>query len=145
MSYGAGDGNRTNPNEPNKGVTTRSTVQLESNGVKSKRASFSVDAGQNPVPGLYRVNRARGLFMPSLCTMTFSVRTRVGLWRALGVVRPTAAPDCFLSLRDITSTAQTHAQMGFHVLALLLFAGHLLFPFRLLGPNPPMAAATRSK
>jgi len=33
--YGAGDGNRTNPNEPNKGVTTRSTVQLESNGVKS--------------------------------------------------------------------------------------------------------------
>jgi hypothetical protein len=32
---GAGDGNRTNPNEPNKGVTTRSTVQLESNGVNS--------------------------------------------------------------------------------------------------------------
>ncbi len=32
--YGAGDGNRTNPNEPNKGVTTRSAVQLESNGVK---------------------------------------------------------------------------------------------------------------
>jgi hypothetical protein len=31
--YGAGDGNRTNPNEPNKGVTTRSAVQLESNGV----------------------------------------------------------------------------------------------------------------
>jgi hypothetical protein len=31
---GAGDGNRTNPNEPNKGVTTRSPVQLESNGVK---------------------------------------------------------------------------------------------------------------
>jgi hypothetical protein len=31
---GAGDGNRTNPNEPNKGVTTRSAVQLESNGVK---------------------------------------------------------------------------------------------------------------
>jgi hypothetical protein len=46
VSSGAGDGNRTNPNEPNKGVTTRSTVQLESNGVKSKlcakRASFSV-------------------------------------------------------------------------------------------------------
>jgi hypothetical protein len=33
--YGAGDGNRPNPNEPNKGVTTRFSVQLESNGVKS--------------------------------------------------------------------------------------------------------------
>jgi len=33
--YGAGDGNRTNPNEPNKGVTTRFSVQLESNGVRS--------------------------------------------------------------------------------------------------------------
>jgi hypothetical protein len=32
--YGAGDGNRTDPNEPNKGVTTHSAVQLESNGVK---------------------------------------------------------------------------------------------------------------
>ncbi len=30
---GAGDGNRTNPNEPNKRVTTRSALQLESNGV----------------------------------------------------------------------------------------------------------------
>jgi hypothetical protein len=28
---GAGDGNRTNPTEPNKGVTTRFSVQLESN------------------------------------------------------------------------------------------------------------------
>jgi hypothetical protein len=26
----SGDGNRTNPNEPNKGVTTRSAAQLES-------------------------------------------------------------------------------------------------------------------
>src|SRR6267378_7314737 len=34
-TYGAGDGNRTNPNEPNKGVTTRFSVQLESNGVRS--------------------------------------------------------------------------------------------------------------
>jgi len=34
-SYGAGDGNRPNPNEPNKGVTTRFSLQLESNGVKS--------------------------------------------------------------------------------------------------------------
>jgi hypothetical protein len=38
-SYGAGDGNRTNPNEPNKGVTTRFSVQLESNGVKSCEGS----------------------------------------------------------------------------------------------------------
>jgi hypothetical protein len=34
-SYGAGDGNRTNPNGPNTGVTTRFSVQLESNGVRS--------------------------------------------------------------------------------------------------------------
>ena len=34
--YGAGDWNRTNPNEPNKGVTSRSSVQLESNGVRSR-------------------------------------------------------------------------------------------------------------
>jgi|HubBroStandDraft_5_1064220.scaffolds.fasta_scaffold390590_2 hypothetical protein len=35
LESGAGDGNRTNPNEPNKGVTTRFSIQLESNGVKS--------------------------------------------------------------------------------------------------------------
>jgi len=60
--YGAGDGNRTNPNEPNKGVTTRSTVQLESNGVKSKRASFSVDTGQIP-------------YQDSTCPVTALIRT----------------------------------------------------------------------
>src|SRR5260370_14477387 len=38
---GAGDGNRTNPNEPNKGVTTRSEVQLESNGVKQRQIARS--------------------------------------------------------------------------------------------------------
>ena len=33
--HGAGDGNRTNTPDQNKGVTARFTVQLESNGVKS--------------------------------------------------------------------------------------------------------------
>jgi hypothetical protein len=37
---GAGDGNRTNPIAPNKGVTTRFLVQLESNGVKSREDRF---------------------------------------------------------------------------------------------------------
>jgi hypothetical protein len=41
-SYGAGDGNRTNPNEPNKGVTTRSAVQLELNGVNYAESYDSV-------------------------------------------------------------------------------------------------------
>jgi hypothetical protein len=40
---GAGDGNRTNPNEPNKGVTTRFSVQLESNGVKSCEGQVGPD------------------------------------------------------------------------------------------------------
>jgi hypothetical protein len=43
---GAGDGNRTNPNEPNKGVTTRSTVQLESNGVKYAKSYHPVRGRQ---------------------------------------------------------------------------------------------------
>ena len=43
---GAGDGNRTNPNEPNKGVTTRSAVQLESNGVNCAKSYDSVRGRQ---------------------------------------------------------------------------------------------------
>jgi hypothetical protein len=43
-TYGAGDGNRTNPNEPNKSVTTRFSVQLESNGVKSCEGWLGPDA-----------------------------------------------------------------------------------------------------
>src|ERR1700676_2408147 len=47
LDSGAGDGNRTNPIEPNKGVTTRSTVQLESNGVKL-RETFRLPQVSHP-------------------------------------------------------------------------------------------------
>jgi len=46
---GAGDGNRTNPNEPNKGVTTRFSVQSESNGVKSTWITLA--QGKRPTGG----------------------------------------------------------------------------------------------
>jgi hypothetical protein len=36
LTTAGGDRNRTNPNEPSKGVITRSAVQLESNGVKGE-------------------------------------------------------------------------------------------------------------
>jgi len=57
--------------------------------------------------------------------MPSRVGIRIGLRRALDVVRSTVAPNCFLTLRNVTSAAQTRGYMGFHILT-LLFAGHLL-------------------
>lgn len=52
ITYGAGDGNRTNSNEPNKGVTTRFSVQLESNGVKSDWLLENEFEGQDNLPAI---------------------------------------------------------------------------------------------